>query len=45
LAIAEGTGGEHASVIKLARTYLVDLEEFGRVRFEIRPFATDGVPV
>ncbi|CAK0743721.1 hypothetical protein CCP3SC15_1280004 [Gammaproteobacteria bacterium] len=37
LAIAEGTNTEHASVIKLVRTYLSDLEEFGLVRFEIRP--------
>lgn len=37
LAIAEGTENEHASVIKLVRTYQADLEEFGLVRFEIRP--------
>lgn len=35
LAIAEGTENEHASVILLARKYLVDLEEFGALRFEI----------
>ncbi|SMF96077.1 Phage regulatory protein Rha (Phage_pRha) [Methylomagnum ishizawai] len=36
LAIAEGAKTEHASVIKLVRTYLADLEEFGRVAFETR---------
>lgn len=35
LAIAEGTLNDHASVIKLARTYQADLEEFGPVGFEI----------
>lgn len=42
LAIADGTKNEHASVIKLARNYQSDLEEFGRVRFQIRPFTTTG---
>ncbi|MFP3638144.1 Rha family transcriptional regulator [Paraburkholderia sp. SIMBA_054] len=42
LAIAEGTQIEHASVIKLARTYEGDLAEFGGVRFEIEPFETAG---
>lgn len=37
LTIAENTDNDHASVIKLVRTYLSDLEEFGLVRFEIRP--------
>lgn len=41
-AIAAGTDLEHASVIKLARTYCADLEEFGGVRFEIQPFETAG---
>ena len=36
LTIAENTDNDHASVIKLVRTYLADLEEFGLVRFEIR---------
>ena len=36
LAIAEGTRNEHASVMKLVRTYYLDLTEFGEVRFEIR---------
>lgn len=36
LAIAQGTEIDHASVIKLARTYLSDLEEFGPIRFEIQ---------
>ena len=35
LAIAEGTEVEHASVIKLVRDYLSDLEEFGPCRFQI----------
>lgn len=42
LAIAEGTDNDHASVIKLVRTYQNDLEEFGRVGFEIAPFETAG---
>lgn len=37
LAIAEGTLNDHASVITLTRKYQVDLEDFGLVRFEIRP--------
>jgi len=37
LAVAEGTGNDHASVIKLVRTHLADFEDFGLVRFEIRP--------
>ncbi|PKH12627.1 hypothetical protein BI292_06350 [Pseudomonas sp. 43NM1] len=37
LAIAEGTLNDHASVIALARKYQADLEDFGLVRFEIRP--------
>jgi len=42
LAIAEGTKTDHASVIKLVRAYQADLEEFGRVGFEIQPFETAG---
>lgn len=34
LIIAEGTDNDHASVIKLVRTYLVDLEEFGILDFK-----------
>jgi len=41
-AIATGTLSLHASVIKLVRSYLSDFEEFGRVRFEIQPFETNG---
>ena len=37
LIIAEGTGIQHASVIKLVRQNVSALEEFGLVRFEIRP--------
>ncbi|WP_237112611.1 Rha family transcriptional regulator [Mycobacteroides abscessus] len=42
LLIAQGTGHEHASVIRLVRDNLGDLQDFGRVGFEIRPFATAG---
>lgn len=42
LAITEGTGNEHRAVLQLARTYLSDLEEFGRVAFEMLPFETAG---
>lgn len=34
LVITEGTGLEHASVIKLVRTYQVDFEEFGLLDFK-----------
>ncbi|WP_454175336.1 Rha family transcriptional regulator [Gordonia sputi] len=37
LIVADGTGVEHASVIKLIRNNLSDFEEFGLVRFQIRP--------
>ena len=40
--IAEGTGAQHASVIRLVRDNLTDFEEFGRVGFEIAPFETAG---
>lgn len=40
--IALGMAYQHASVIKLVRKHLASLEEFGGVRFEIRPFATAG---
>lgn len=42
LAIAEGVGNSHKSVIQLIRLHLNDLEEFGRVEFEMRPFETTG---
>jgi len=42
LAIAEGTDVEHKAVIQLVRTYQDDLEEFGRVTFEMAPFETAG---
>jgi len=42
LTIADHTDNDHASVIKLVRTYLGDLQEFGRGRFEIQTFATPG---
>lgn len=42
IAIAEGTGNEHKAVIQLVRNYLSDLEQFGRVAFEMAPFETAG---
>lgn len=42
LAIADGTENDHASVIRLVRTYLDDLQEFGGVGFEIDSFDTAG---
>ena len=42
LAIADGTANTHEAVIKLVRTYSADLEQFGRVGFEIEPFETAG---
>lgn len=40
--LAKGMGQRHASVIKLVRKHLAALEIFGRVGFEIQPFATAG---
>jgi len=40
--IAKEINGSHEPVIKLTRKYQADLEEFGRVRFEIQPFETAG---
>jgi len=42
LVIAANTVNEHKAVIQLVRTYLADLEEFGRVTFEMAPFETAG---
>lgn len=42
LAIAEGTDTQHKNVLELVRTYKADLEEFGGVAFETRPFETPG---
>ncbi|QGH63418.1 Rha family transcriptional regulator [Serratia proteamaculans] len=41
-AIASGVEKDHKPVIQLIRKYKADLEEFGRVEFEMRPFQTDG---
>jgi phage regulator Rha-like protein len=40
--IARGMKQQHASTIKLVRKHQAALEQFGRVRFEIRPFQTAG---
>lgn len=42
LAISEGVGYEHKTVIQLVRQYLSDLQEFGRVAFENAAFKTNG---
>lgn len=42
LVIAKGTENEHRAVLQLIRNNLVDFEEFGRVAFEMQPFATAG---
>lgn len=42
LIVADRTGNQHASVIRLVRDNLRDFEQFGRVGFEIAPFATAG---
>ena len=41
-AIAEGTRTQHKNVLELVRKYQKDLEEFGRVAFQTRPFETAG---
>ncbi|MBT3033235.1 MAG: Rha family transcriptional regulator [Candidatus Thiodiazotropha sp. (ex Lucina pensylvanica)] len=43
LAIAEGTGYVHASVIKLVRSHADKLEQFGEIKFEIQ-FNPQGKP-
>lgn len=40
--LAEGVKHSHESVIKLVRKHQASLELFGRVRFEIQPFMTNG---
>ncbi|SBS29112.1 Phage antirepressor protein KilAC domain protein [Marinomonas spartinae] len=42
LAIADGIGNTHKTVIQLIRQNTVDLEDFGRVAFEMRSFETKG---
>ncbi len=42
VAISEGTDNQHKNVLGLVRAYLADLEEFGGVAFETRPFETHG---
>lgn len=42
LVIAEQTGNEHRAVLQLIRGNLEDLNEVGRVAFEMRPFETAG---
>lgn len=42
MAIAEGVGNPHKTVIQLVRQNIKDLEEFGRVAFENAPFKTNG---
>lgn len=40
--IAAGIQKDHKPVTQLIRKYRSDLEEFGRLEFEKRPFQTDG---
>lgn len=40
--IAEGTENQHKNVLQLIRQYRADLEEFGRVESQTRPFETSG---
>lgn len=42
LVIAYETGNQHESVVRVIRDNLVDLQEFGRVRFQIGPLQTAG---
>ena len=42
MAIADGVGYEHATVIRLVRDNKDDLEDFGGVGFQIQPFETAG---
>ncbi len=40
--VAENVEYEHRAVIQLIRQNIQDLEEFGRVAFQMQPFATNG---
>lgn len=40
--VANGTDTQHKNVLELIRNNITDFEEFGRVAFETRPFATAG---
>ena len=42
LLLARGMGQQHSAVIKLARKYQIELDQFGRVGFENQPFETNG---
>ncbi|HRQ66556.1 MAG TPA: Rha family transcriptional regulator [Xanthomonadaceae bacterium] len=42
LAIAEGVQLQHKNVLALVRKYIEDIDSFGRVAFETRPFDTAG---
>lgn len=42
LQIALGLGIQHATIIKLVRTYMQDFQEFGGVGFKIQSFETNG---
>lgn len=42
LTIAEGSGVQHKNVLELIASNIDDLEQFGRVAFQTRPFATAG---
>jgi phage regulator Rha-like protein len=42
MAIADGVGYDHATVIRLVRDNKDDLEDFGRVGFQIQPLETAG---
>lgn len=42
LVLANGMKQQHASVIKLIRRYIAELEQYGRVGFEIQSFDTKG---
>ncbi|TCP16916.1 Rha family transcriptional regulator [Simplicispira metamorpha] len=43
-ALAVGVNHSHESVIKLVRKHQASLERFGRVRFQIQSFPTNGGP-
>lgn len=42
IAIAQGGGVEHRAVVQLVSNHLDDLQDFGRVTFEMRPLQTGG---
>lgn len=44
LCIADGGGIEHRAILQLIKNHLEDLQDFGRIAFEMRPLNLKGGP-